>query len=490
MLVAFLIALSTILFFLLTLNQRKRKSDEPPLISSWIPWIGSGLDFKADPEGFLRRCESKHGRIFTLYMGGNYFHVVIDPFTIPNILKETKKIDFGVMKQVFAEKVFGLKHHEDAPVNLPKHLQGKGLEGLVEMTGNHLARIIRNPALVGKNWREKDLFTLTFEVLFFAQLLTLQGDYDKDSEKLNFTSIADLSKCFCDFDDAFPYLTQGYPISTLKGAKKGRDRMWEYLNTKNRNKRSGGHEFLLELQRNLEEIGREQSIPEETFVLIWAAAGNTNATAFWVIYNLLKHPDAMNAINKEVREKFPCDVSGIPPLKKQELAKTVVLDSVILESLRLIGSIGLHREVMEDFYLQLGHNSKTYRLRKGDRIAMPLQMVHLDGEIFENPTEFRYNRFLDEDGNKEKTNFYKDSVKLKNYLEPFGMGKHKCPGRFWAQTELKQIVILLLTFYDIELLDLNDVPKRDQNRFMQGIMPPVTSPMVRYKLKPAVETTG
>ena len=48
--------------------------------------------------------------------------------------------------------------------------------------------------------------------------------------------------------------------------------MWEYLNTKNRSKRSGGHEFLLELQRNLEEIGREHSIPEETFVLIWAAA--------------------------------------------------------------------------------------------------------------------------------------------------------------------------------------------------------------------------
>jgi len=193
-------------------------------------------------------------------------------------------------------------------------------------------------------------------------------------------------------------------------------------------------------------------------------------------------------MGKEVREKFPCsDVGGKPPLKKQELAKTVVLDSVILESLRLIGSIGLHREVMEDFYLQLGHNSKTYRLRKGDRIAMPLQMVHLDGEIFENPTEFRYNRFLD--GENEKTNFYKDSVKVRNYLEPFGMGKHKCPGRFWAQTELKQIVILLLTFYDIELLDLDDVPKRDQNRFMQGIMPPVTSPMVRYKLKSKVAKT-
>ena len=54
---------------------------------------------------------------------------------------------------------------------------------------------------------------------------------------------------------------------------------------------------------------------------------------------------------------------------------------------------------------------------------MPLQMVHLDGEIFEKPTEFHYNRFLDDDGKEEKTNFYKDSMKLRNYLEPFGMGK-------------------------------------------------------------------
>ena len=62
-----------------------------------------------------------------------------------------------------------------------------------------------------------------------------------------------------------------------------------------------------------------------------------------------------------------------------------------------------------------------YRVRKGDRVVVSYQMMHMDPEIYPNPKSFKYDRFLNSDGSV-KLDFFKDSKRLRNYIQPFGMG--------------------------------------------------------------------
>lgn len=97
---------------------------------------------------------------------------------------------------------------------------------------------------------------------------------------------------------------------------------------------------------------------------------------------------------------------------------------------------------------------------------------------------FNYDRFLDENG-KEKTIFYCNGRKLKYYYMPFGIGLAKCPGRFFAIHEIKQFLILLLSYFEVELVDKNvKCPPLDQSRAGLGLLQPAHDVDFKYRLKP------
>lgn len=94
--------------------------------------------------------------------------------------------------------------------------------------------------------------------------------------------------------------------------------------------------------------------------------------------------------------------------------------------------------------------------------------------------EFRFNRFV-EDG-KKKTTFFKKGKKLKCYLMPFGSGTSKCPGRFLAVIEIKQLLVVLLTYFDLEIIDDKPI-EASSSRFLFGIQHPASDVSFRYKVK-------
>jgi len=62
-----------------------------------------------------------------------------------------------------------------------------------------------------------------------------------------------------------------------------------------------------------------------------------------------------------------------------------------------------------------------FRLKKGDSLLVLYQLSHMDPEIYEEPTKFKYDRFLNEDGT-EKSDFFKNGELVRYYLQPFGGG--------------------------------------------------------------------
>lgn len=96
---------------------------------------------------------------------------------------------------------------------------------------------------------------------------------------------------------------------------------------------------------------------------------------------------------------------------------------------------------------------------------------------------YKYNRFLDENG-QEKTSFYRGGRKLRYYYMPFGSGVTKCPGRFFAIHEIKQFLSLVLSYFEMELLDSEvKVPPLDQSRAGLGILQPKYDVDFKYRLK-------
>ena len=47
-----------------------QRSDEPPVIWSWIPILGNAIEMGSKPIDFLKNCSKKHKNIFGLVVAG------------------------------------------------------------------------------------------------------------------------------------------------------------------------------------------------------------------------------------------------------------------------------------------------------------------------------------------------------------------------------------------------------------------------------------
>jgi cytochrome P450 len=80
---------------------------------------------------------------------------------------------------------------------------------------------------------------------------------------------------------------------------------------------------------------------------------------------------------------------------------------------------------------------------------------HLDEEIFENPLEFRWDRFQHDTAFQK----YGKPVSLSASFHPFGGGHHLCPGQLLAKNEIKIYLLAMLSMFDLKLGD--QVPELD-----------------------------
>mmetsp|Transcript_12920 Transcript_12920/g.20435 ORF Transcript_12920/g.20435 Transcript_12920/m.20435 type:complete len:278 (-) Transcript_12920:81-914(-) len=52
--------------------------NRPPRVVSFVPFLGSAIAYKKDTIGFLRACQEKYGKVFTINLTGNKMVLVID----------------------------------------------------------------------------------------------------------------------------------------------------------------------------------------------------------------------------------------------------------------------------------------------------------------------------------------------------------------------------------------------------------------------------
>ncbi|XP_051555508.1 5-beta-cholestane-3-alpha,7-alpha-diol 12-alpha-hydroxylase-like isoform X1 [Myxocyprinus asiaticus] len=451
---------------------RCRRTREPPLDKGLIPWLGHILEFRKDTAKFLQRMKEKHGDIFTVQLGGFYFTFITDPLSFGAVVKEARtKLDFTKFAEQLVARVFGYHSmesmHKLLQSSSTKYLMGDGLVVMTQAMMNNLQNLMLHSVVSGndKAWQETGLFAYSYNIVFRAGYLALFGNESpkstgssEEAKEIDRQHSEELFWEFRKYDQLFPNLAYGIQSPGEKiEAERLKKLFWNMLSVQKMSSRDNISGWVQEQQQARAEKGVQEFMRDRyMFLLLWASQGNTGPAAFWLLLYLMKHPDAMAAVKKEVEEVLRETGQEVKPggplidLTRDMLLKTPVLDSAVEETLRLMAAPVLTRAVLQDMTINMA-NGQQYDIRKGDRVAVfPYTAVQVDPEVYPDPLTFKYDRFLTPDGSK-KTDFYKAGKKLKYYNMPWGAGTTMCPGRFFATNELKQFVFLMLTYFDFEL---------------------------------------
>lgn len=219
-------------------------------------------------------------------------------------------------------------------------------------------------------------------------------------------------------------------------------------------------------------IDKSESMTEDDrvrFLLspLWVATINQIPTTFWAVYYLLANHDAYNAVKEEVlavlekrsKTKGQSGMTGegysttTPRFSLSELENMRALESLIEETLRLKTTERSlkSRIATGDFVMKLPLNkeSKEIHVRKGTLVVTSPTMMHRDGNIFDDPLAFKWNRFLPSEPNGDAPAFSKNSKVIRNPVDAFGSGPTLCPGRRFAKAQMKLIIATVLSEYDL-----------------------------------------
>lgn len=177
-----------------------------------------------------------------------------------------------------------------------------------------------------------------------------------------------------------------------------------------------------------EELSDKQIVDELVTLMFGGSDSSANVDSF-ALMMLGMHQDIQDRVYEELKDIFgesdrPVCVEDLPHMK--------LLERVIKETMRLfpVGPI-VARQAIDDICLG------SYTIPKGTLLAVCIQAMHRDPNVWKDPMRFDPDRFLPE-------NFSK--MKPSSYL-PFSGGPRNCIGPNFAMMSMKCVLATFLRRY-------------------------------------------
>ncbi|KAJ7572136.1 cytochrome P450 [Mycena floridula] len=198
-------------------------------------------------------------------------------------------------------------------------------------------------------------------------------------------------------------------------------------------------------------IDKNLSVVEITrFVamMLFAAVTNTGNVLCWTLIYLEVHKEWKSRVMEEIKsfiqdtslnsDKLVDNIAAVPFAEMDH--QTPSLDYVINETIRLlfIGTF-MRRNIGEDILVD------GTRIKHGTYLMFPTADLHFNEDIFPDPTTFDPLRFTLENATKR-------NEKGINYLG-WGAARHVCVGKRAAMLMMKMVTVLLMSKYDIRIVD-------------------------------------
>jgi len=200
------------------------------------------------------------------------------------------------------------------------------------------------------------------------------------------------------------------------------------------------------VERSLEGVARR------LLVVNFAAIHSTSQTTTQVLYRLLANPEYIEPLRQEVEA-----VVAEEGWTKAAMDKLHKIDSFLKETQRVDGLTIL---VMSRIALRPFTFSNGVTIPAGTLVTIPASAVHTDEKIYPNPDEFDGFRFaeLRESEGDSTTSRYQAVSSSTEHLA-FAVGKHTCPGRFFAANEVKALLAYIVATYDMKFEEGKEAPR-------------------------------
>lgn len=190
--------------------------------------------------------------------------------------------------------------------------------------------------------------------------------------------------------------------------------------------------------------------------------GGTNTTSSvveWTLSELMLHQDVITKLQEELTE-----VVGINNIVEEfHIQKLQYLHATVKEALRLHPPtpLLLPRWTTQDC------NVGGYKIPKNAKVFLNVWAMHRDPQFWDNPSEFRPDRFLRED---TKLNYFGNNFQFL----PFGSGKRICAGLPLGE---RMLIYVLATFVHMFNWKLPDGTEPDASEKF-GIVLEKANPLV------------
>ncbi|KAI1639694.1 cytochrome P450 [Biscogniauxia mediterranea] len=233
-----------------------------------------------------------------------------------------------------------------------------------------------------------------------------------------------------------------------------------------------------------EDDKRDYQIQSKMQLLLSASSIHTTSNLVTdCIYDLAIHQDMQEILREEANEVFRDEDDWN---KKDSVQKLTKMDSFIRESQRLSGNVtSFIRKVMKPIDLSDGTH-----LPAGTNLLAPLAGVARDERYYPDAGVFDGLRFWklrqqhhhattegSSSGGGSSRRWQFTSIGDTNMN--FGLGRHACPGRFFAAAEIKMTLAHLLLRYDVRLAaaaaESQPQPRPPPNMFMMTKSPSSTA---------------
>ncbi|KAL3852278.1 hypothetical protein ACJMK2_015942 [Sinanodonta woodiana] len=467
---------------------RWRRRDEPPMVPGGLIW-GNCKEFGEHAVRFLHKSHKSCGDIFTIRLLHQYLTIVMDPHSYDRFTRE-KTFDFDPIQKQVNHNVFSFelinprKMLKEAGKTVRGHYMNNIMQNFSKYLNETFADISTKDILgnlhdipKGENWCASNLRVLTARTMFTSLFKTIFGNPRPED---TFQPMP-VFENFEIYHKYFNYMWLGLPSSLFPAATKALKALVKQPCSSDFLSREDlSHYIRFSTEYMLNYNQAETEIMGHNLVYLHVNY-NTFRVSFWTMYFLLEHREAWTALSTEIQtavdeKKQYCSSDEPIAFNLDEVESLPILDSIVKETMRSTSGVFMVRAISEDTKFEM-ENGQKYFLRKGDKVAMYPPALHKDPEIFEEPEQFKYDRFVD-------AKFYKNGREVKNPVIAFGS---LCPGKRLAIAQSKWFLMCLVNMFDLELLE-GQRTCPDSAYHGHEILPPKNDVEVRFRHRNSFQT--
>lgn len=188
----------------------------------------------------------------------------------------------------------------------------------------------------------------------------------------------------------------------------------------------------------------EEELNVEATGLILAGSHTTSSSLTWIVWRLLRHPEIMKRLVKELDDALSqCPRHAVP--LHHHLEHLVYFNAVIKEGLRIDTAVP---GSTPRYVPYPGAEISGHYLPAGATVSIQAYSAHRDPDVFPDPEVFNPDRWLSE------------TPDMRRMYIPFGAdGPRKCIGIHLAYVELRVILASLFHRFDLSLIEDRDTDR-------------------------------